>query len=627
MGSLLNPLKVPRGIRSSYLPVLMTWLMLVFGSPLAYGQISPGDLTNSHSNLEGMSNCTQCHDIGRKVTNAKCLACHTEIQSGIDRNKGYHVSPEVIKQDCFECHSEHHGRNFEMIRFDQNNFNHDLTGYVLEGQHQAADCRACHRSEFISDRELKSREGSFLGLDQACLSCHEDYHQGSLSNNCLDCHSMNGFLPVTNFDHNETAFPLEGAHLQIECNACHEVGQQNGTTYQVFTPLEHSDCKSCHTDPHQGGLPGSCASCHTEASFNQLSGVGRFDHRSTGFILKGEHKVIDCFSCHEMNTDPRTVFKNELQGLEEESCVSCHQDVHQGKFGLDCAQCHSESDFLALNNMDLFDHDITDFPLEGRHIAVDCRECHVDRFSTPIDFTNCSSCHEDYHQGEFTRSNPDRDCLDCHTLEQGFDYTLFSTDDHQSTDFPLDGGHLATPCFSCHVDEASERWTFVNVGNECVDCHNDVHSGLLDESYYPQQDCSSCHSKENWKQVTFDHDRTNWPLSGKHLQIDCRECHFEFDTNNSLISQQFSNLETSCASCHDNIHGDQFAVNGITDCNRCHVTTSWTPEKFDHDTTSFPLEGRHLTVSCNACHQIQDERGMSKIVYKLNTTQCIDCHQ
>jgi hypothetical protein len=36
-------------------------------------QISPGDLSNPHSNLEGISNCTQCHVLGNKQTNEKCL--------------------------------------------------------------------------------------------------------------------------------------------------------------------------------------------------------------------------------------------------------------------------------------------------------------------------------------------------------------------------------------------------------------------------------------------------------------------------------------------------------------------------------------------------------------------------
>jgi len=51
-------------------------LFLVFISQFVYGQISPGDLSNAHKDLEGMSNCTKCHALGEKVENNKCLDCH-----------------------------------------------------------------------------------------------------------------------------------------------------------------------------------------------------------------------------------------------------------------------------------------------------------------------------------------------------------------------------------------------------------------------------------------------------------------------------------------------------------------------------------------------------------------------
>ncbi|MBK6829532.1 MAG: hypothetical protein IPG92_01765 [Flavobacteriales bacterium] len=130
-----------------------TYLIVVLSlTALAgYAQLSPGDLTTAHASLEGMSNCTQCHDLGNKVTNAKCLACHKELQSLITQKRGYHVSREVKGKDCFTCHSEHHGRKFEMVRFDEKAFDHSLAGYPLEGAHKPVDCRKCHAPEKIKD--------------------------------------------------------------------------------------------------------------------------------------------------------------------------------------------------------------------------------------------------------------------------------------------------------------------------------------------------------------------------------------------------------------------------------------------------------------------------------------------
>ncbi len=100
-------------------------LLFLFNATYNYAQISPGDLTSAHAKYEGMSNCTLCHDLGKKVSNTKCLDCHKEIKTLITQKKGYHSSTEVKSNDCFKCHSEHHGRKFEMVRFDEKKFKHD----------------------------------------------------------------------------------------------------------------------------------------------------------------------------------------------------------------------------------------------------------------------------------------------------------------------------------------------------------------------------------------------------------------------------------------------------------------------------------------------------------------------
>ncbi|MCK5703630.1 MAG: cytochrome c family protein, partial [Cyclobacteriaceae bacterium] len=100
----------------------------------ANAQISPGDLSNAHADMEGIMNCTKCHVLGGEVSNEKCLDCHLELKTRIDQKKGYHVSDEVKNKDCTTCHSDHHGRNFEMVRFNEDDFRHQLTGYELTGQ-------------------------------------------------------------------------------------------------------------------------------------------------------------------------------------------------------------------------------------------------------------------------------------------------------------------------------------------------------------------------------------------------------------------------------------------------------------------------------------------------------------
>ncbi len=593
---------------------------------LSIAQISPGELTKEHAKLEGMGNCTQCHELGDRVTNQKCLDCHTEIKDLIKEDRGFHSSSQVESQNCVKCHSEHHGRNFDMIRFDTDNFNHNLSGYKLEGAHKRVDCRQCHTSDNIADSKLRKRKGTFLGLETDCLSCHDDFHQGALPTDCLQCHNMDAFSPVSKFDHSKTDFPLKGEHAIVDCKECHQTIIKNGKETKQFSNLEFADCKACHEDPHNNNLPGNCAQCHVETSFSTFNGRGRFNHNRTDFNLKGKHRTVDCFSCHAKTSNTTSVFQDK-NSVDESNCVACHKDPHENKFGQDCAKCHSEDSFIALNkNMDFFDHSLTDFPLEGMHTGVDCRECHTERFSKPINFSECKNCHEDYHNGEFSENGIAPDCKECHSLQKSFDYTSFTIADHQNSNFPLEGAHVATPCFACHVDEASDRWTFVNIGTECIDCHKNIHEGYLDKRFIPNNDCASCHGTDTWDMVNFDHSLTDWPLTGKHNEVSCRECHFEISEKSEIISQKFSNLDTNCASCHENVHSDNFEVNGITECSRCHVTTSWFPEKFDHDSTRFPLKGKHEEVDCHVCHEVKDAQREPAVIYKLNKLDCIDCH-
>jgi hypothetical protein len=590
---------------------------------LGISQLSPGPLTTAHEDLEGLTNCTQCHDIGHKVPDQKCLDCHSEISNLIDNQRGYHASAPVREKTCVDCHSEHHGRKFEMSRFDESIFNHELTGYTLQGQHAVIECRDCHQPDHIEDPELRKRSPTFLGLEKECLSCHDDFHQNTLSHICTDCHSFEAFRPADGFDHNEADFVLKGSHTDISCIECHPMELKNGIEFQVFKGLEFNSCVSCHDDVHKGRLNFSCSQCHTETSFKEILGERRFNHKQTNFNLNGRHQEINCFECHQRQLSASDIFQDKM-GIEESNCVACHQDVHDGKFGKKCVECHRETSFFELKNMDLFNHNATDFPLIGLHQEVDCKACHTSKYTDVIDFEFCRNCHDDYHQGEFSEQVI-RDCDECHLIEKPFNYSTFGIAEHQKSSFPLEGGHEATPCFACHVSE--EKWSFRNVGSTCIDCHVDIHDGLISESYYPDKNCTACHSTETWATVSFDHQATEWPLSGQHVKTNCRTCHFESDEATSLVTQRFNILNQECAQCHANPHGSQFELGGSTACNRCHTSQDWTPTKFDHSTTAFPLEGKHTEIDCRACHQAQKQiNGIPQTDYRIARFECQDCH-
>jgi hypothetical protein len=522
---------------------LMLWP--VFFIYQVSAQISPGDLSEVHSQLEGMSNCTQCHSLGDKVSNEKCLACHTEIKERVDRQKGYHASAGVIGKSCVNCHNDHHGRTFEIIRFEAEHFNHHLTGYELLGAHMKKICKDCHKPEFITDQKIKNKKyNSYLGLNTDCLACHTDYHQNTLSRNCTDCHDFERFKPATKFDHNRTKFQLKGKHTATDCFKCHILETKGGRPIQKFS------------------------------------------------------------------------------GIQFTSCANCHTDVHKNQFGQDCQQCHSEESFHIIQGIQDFDHNKTNFRLENKHQAVSCKSCHKTGLTDPIKHERCSDCHADYHTSQFSVAGVSPDCSKCHST-MGFTGSSYTIEQHNESRFPLEGAHLATPCFECH--KKSEKWSFREIGIRCNDCHKDIHDPWLDKKYYPEADCKICHSPVTWSLINFDHAKTGFELTGAHLNQTCRACHF-IKENEEIVKQRFSGLSSNCINCHKDVHAGQFDNNGITDCSQCHEFENWKAVKFDHNKTRFVLDGKHKDVACNKCHKPLQSNELTYVQYKLNDFKCESCH-
>ncbi len=599
-------------------------LILTLLSAKVGAQLSPGDLAKSHAHLEGMANCTKCHTLGEKISNDKCLDCHKEIKTRVDRKEGYHASTDVRSKNCATCHSDHHGRNFDMVRFDEPNFKHDLAGYKLEGAHTKIDCRDCHKPDFVVDKGLKNPKTTYLGLKQDCLSCHADYHQKTLSNDCAKCHNADAFAPAVRFNHDKSKYPLAGKHKTVDCIECHEKETRNDKEFQRFTGLEFGNCNSCHKDAHNNNLGANCKECHTEASFNVLTGLHHFNHGKTLFPLKGKHKQVGCGDCHNLAAEPLKVFQDR-KGVKTESCATCHQDVHDNKFGNQCANCHNEQSFRVAGVPKNFNHNLTGFELAGKHQAVDCKKCHTESFTDPLPHARCASCHVDYHKSQFTVNRVVApDCAECHTVD-GFEISLYAIEDHNKSKFPLTGAHAATPCFACHKADNAREWNFRGIGERCADCHDNVHSNEIDVKYYPNQSCDKCHISTSWKDnKNFDHTLTRFKLAGAHARQSCGACHV---TDREQKIRKFRDLPSNCSACHNDAHNRQFDKNGVTECARCHGSENWNIDRFNHNTTAFKLNGKHAAVACDACHKEIKAEGVVFVQYKFKSFECADCHK
>jgi hypothetical protein len=123
--------------------------------------------------------------------------------------------------------------------------------------------------------------------------------------------------------------------------------------------------------------------------------------------------------------------------------------------------------------------------------------------------------------------------------------------------------------------------------------------------------CAACHTPEGWGDVKFIHERTGFPLTGKHARVTCKGCH----------TQDFQHpLGRACSACHRDVH----AGNAGVQCASCHDTEGW-KSRFDadaHRRTNFPLQGRHATLPCEQCHGDRRDRSFAR-----PTVPCWECHQ
>jgi hypothetical protein len=534
MNILINKYKVSGGIS----------LILCFCIAQLNAQLSPGDLAQPHAHLSGISNCTKCHELGKKVSSKKCLDCHLDIGIRIDEGKGYHVSADVKGKECIECHSDHHGKDFQMIRFDTDNFNHALTAYELKGAHGNITCRNCHKSDYISNREIRAKPSTYLGLSQDCLSCHTDPHQGTLSSDCAKCHDFNTFSPAVNFDHSNTRFILRGRHVDLDCLLCHKKRVINGKDLQQFTGLSFERCTSCHKDVHDNKFGQNCTQCHSEASFQQVKGMNNFNHSRTNYPLEGKHQSVACASCHK---------GGYTKTLNYKRCSDCHTDYHKSQFmdrgkSPDCSECHSILGFDR-TSYTIERHNNSPFQLTGAHQATPCFDCHKknEQWSFREIGEKCSDCHKNIHEATMDkRYDPEESCINCHTSTRWGEIEF----DHSPTGYILEGAHLRQSCRSCHfkTGEGGQMvQQFSQLSSTCTNCHQDVHQNQFTE--LTGTGCLKCHDYKDWSAGLFDHNQTAFPLDGKHKDVACNKCHPPV-ISEQLSYTQYKLKSFTCESCH-----------------------------------------------------------------------------
>ena len=530
-----------------------------------------------------------------------------------------------FKLECQQCHST---TNWQ-VNPNKINFEHASTGFTLKGAHIMLRCRDCHQDLVFSH------------VGTQCADCHRDIHKGMLGQRCDRCHSALSWENRTEMNeaHQQTRFPLFGAHAALDCQSCHHAESPNEYA------LKNTDCQSCHLDDYlrtlnpahkNAGFDLNCDQCHSIAanSWQQTS----YAHTAE-FPLNGGHSGLQCNDCHSAGF--RTV---------SSACVSCHEsdynrtsDPNHKIFGFptNCEQCHTTNDW----QRGPFDHlTVSGFTLNGAHANTDmvkCTDCHVNNQLTGLP-RDCYGCHQKNFEAvsdpNHVLGNFPHDCTTCHS-EETWSPAAF---DHNQTNFPLTGAHQTADCISCH-----SNGTYTGTPADCYSCHQNNFEQTNDPNHVQNSfshDCTTCHTTDAWSPATFNHNQTNFPLTGAHQTTDCASCH----------SNGYTNTPMECVACHRQNYDattdpNHASANFPTTCQDCHSTSAWSPANWDHDNQYFPIySGKHkgewnvctdchtntsdyAQFSCFAgCHEhnqskMDDEhKDVANYVYESNA--CYSCH-
>ena len=478
-------------------------------------------------------------------------------------------------------------------------FNHNKTEFPLTGNHIHVDCRQCHQSLVFSEATMD------------CNSCHEDMHRLTVGTDCARCHSTDKWLIDNMVDiHQQNGFPLAGVHNAVSCEQCHVAA-----TELQFMPIGNA-CIDCHLqdyqsttvpDHRQSGFSTDCLECHDV--FTPGWETDKINHDF--FPLTKGHDVKDCSKCHiggDFANTPNT-------------CNGCHSadfaqstNPNHSALGMptDCAMCHTTDPGWTPAIFPIHDNY---YVLNGAHslIANECASCHNDNYNnTP---NTCNGCHQaDYEQTAEPNHGAlqfSTDCATCHT-ENAW---VPSTFDHDGEHFPIySGAHNGewSSCTDCHTNPSN----YMEV--TCINCHvdpetTDKHVGI-NGYIYDNSACLSCHPNGD-ATTGFDHNQTDFPLTGAHLGVACLECH----------ANGYAGTPTACSACHttdfnQTTNPNHTSLNFPMDCAMCHTTEpDWQPALFPMHDDYYPITGGHLNVKndCAACHHGD---------YNNTPNTCFGCH-
>lgn len=360
----------------------------------------------------------------------------------------------------------------------------------------------------------------------------------------------------------------------------------------------------------------SCFKCH--AIFSSISSACLDCHEKIDEKIKKEigfhatmdkKKVKKCLKCHSDHSGERYLVIDDAR-TDEELMQDIARVYEKNKIPAKRIPKEPRKGYGDLwknvdqENFDLaafvkelekkFDHNLTGYPLTGKHREVKCEKCHSslkefkesDKNGIFPDFTMkqaakkefCFSCHKKDDKGKKGHKGKyGKDCGSCHLTggapgsKKGFKILRSKIrEHHKDKKHKLEGKHAKTECQKCH-----ERTPLKKKKEEttCFACHEPIDKKIHKKSLGKK--CEECHvPAENFrKKVKFDHQKTKFALYYGHKKASCTKCHPKWNTKKEKAKVYDKIKNMTCNDCHaiDDIHHGAFK----TDCERCHRETYW----------------------------------------------------
>jgi hypothetical protein len=321
-------------------------------------------LTGAHPSVP----CASCHKNNVYVgLPTNCYGCHQTDFAGA--NAPPHTG---FSTDCTTCHTT--------AAWQPATFNHNNTPFPLTGGHITVACANCHKNNV------------YAGLTTDCYTCHTATFAGATTpiphagfpTACATCHTTNPGWKPSIFDHNNSTFPLTGAHPAVPCASCHKNNVYVGLPTNCYG-CHQTDFAGANAPPHTG-FSTDCTTCHTTSAWQPAT----FDHSKTIFPLTGGHTTVACANCH---------VNNVYAGLTTD-CYTCHTTTFAGAitpvphtgFPTACATCHTTNPGWKPST---YSHATATprFTQDTRHLNAGCAKCHQNAANYTQYCCQSSGCH------------------------------------------------------------------------------------------------------------------------------------------------------------------------------------------------------------------------------------------